>query len=555
MGSLTVDGKDLAGKPDTGDTVLVFNLDNCSKLDLNSSISTFYRGTAKFSVPTGHYWAAALFNGATARLIIVPQFTVGRATTVHVSARVPSSKITVKTPRPAKLATIGFSLLRSNNGFTEGVQWQTIVNPSLNLPALSVGLVRHRPSIGGLHAYTGVQLISPRGPGVPYAYLLNFPAPPGTIPVLHYTARPAGLATVRERYYKDAKTAILPGGLGVSATFGGSLRQIAAGLAGGGSFFIHMPGTQVLYLSAAPPTLWQTTYAPYAVFPSIIGPLRSYPPRDQVTENWNRYPLHPIPNSSLTGAGFFPVLPSASRAGNALTLDITPFGDNQPGDTSIGYASCLDLVGLFCHGRYAVYQNRQKILSGDAAAGPGLPGLLLRARLSPKPSLIKFVLTASRVGKFYPLSAASKDVWTWRSRPEPGAIVPAPWHCIPGNPQGSPASNRRCAVQDMTTLRYQVAGISLTGTSKPGPQQVAITASQIQLAPPAPLTHASIQVSFDGGKTWHPASVTELSAGHFRTQFNAPARTNITLRTHVSAGADDVSVTETIVDAYRTAAS
>jgi hypothetical protein len=107
----------------------------------------------------------------------------------------------------------------------------------------------------------------------------------------------------------------------------------------------------------------------------------------------------------------------------------------------------------------------------------------------------------------------------------------------------------------MTTLRYQVAGISLTGTTKPGPQQVAITASQIQLAPPAPLTHASIQVSFDGGKTWHPASVTKLSAGHFRTQFTAPARTNVTLRTHVLAGADDVSVTETIVDAYRTAAS
>jgi hypothetical protein len=41
---------------------------------------------------------------------------------------------------------------------------------------------------------------------------------------------------------------------------------------------------------------------------------------------------------------------------------------------------------------------------------------------------------------------------------------------------------------------------------------------------------------------------------HFRTQFTAPARTNITLRTHV-AGADNVSVTETIVDAYRMAAS
>jgi hypothetical protein len=554
MGTLTVTGKDPAGKPDTGDTVVVFNLDNCNKLDLGNSINTFYHGTAKFSVPTGHYWAAALFNEVPARLIIVPQFTVGRATTVHVSARAPTSTISVKTPRPAKLANTAFSLLRSNNGFTEGVQWWNPVGgPPIPSRSMRVGLVRHRPSIGGLRAYTQATLISPRGPGIPYAYLLDFPASPGTIPVQHYTARPAGLATVHERYYKDAKYSILPRNLGAWTTLGGSPRQIAAGLGIGTFFGTPMPGTQIQYLSAAPPTLWQTYYAPYLVFPSIVGPLRRYHPREQVTEDWNRYPLHPIPNSSLTGAGFFPVLPSASRAGNALTLDVTPFGDNQPGDTSIGYASCVDLR-FSCHGRYVLYQNREKILSGDAAAGPGFPGLLLRARLSPRPSLIKFVLTASRAGKPYPLSATSKDVWTWRSRPEPGATLPDPWHCSAATTHRSPLNDRRCAVQDMTALRYQVAGLSLRGTTKPGPQQVTITASQIQLAPPVRLTDASAQVSFDGGKTWHPASVTKLSPGHFRAQFTAPARINITLRTHV-AGADNVSVTETIVDAYRTAAS
>jgi hypothetical protein len=69
-----------------------------------------------------------------------------------------------------------------------------------------------------------------------------------------------------------------------------------------------MPGRQIQYLSAAPPALWQTIYVPYVVISSLIGPLRRYHPGEQVTENWNRYPLHPTPNSSLTGAGFFPVL-------------------------------------------------------------------------------------------------------------------------------------------------------------------------------------------------------------------------------------------------------
>ena len=104
----------------------------------------------------------------------------------------------------------------------------------------------------------------------------------------------------------------------------------------------------------------------------------------------------------------------------------------------------------------------------------------------------------------------------------------------------------------MTTLHYQVAGLSLTGTSKPGRQQVAITASQIQLAPPALLTHASVQVSFDGGKTWHPATVSKLSPGHFRTKFTTPAGAKVTLRTRVS-GTAGTSVTETIWDAYRVA--
>ena len=275
-----------------------------------------------------------------------------------------------------------------------------------------------------------------------------------------------------------------------------------------------------------------------------------------MTETWNRYPLHPTPNFSLTGAGFSPVLPSASRAGNALTLDITPFGDNQPGDVGNGYASCVDF-GYSCHGRYMLYQNGVKILSGDAAAvGPGFPGVLLHAQISPHPSLIKFALTASRAtsgaSKPFLLSATSKDVWTWRSQTEPGATVPAPWQCTPATSQGSPADNRRCAVQDMTTLRYQVAGLSLTGTSKPGGQDVAVTASQIQLAPPVPLTHASVQVSFDGGKAWHPATVSKLSSGHFRAKFTAPAGAKVTLRTRAS-GTAGTSVTETIWDAYRVA--
>jgi hypothetical protein len=549
MRALTMTGSNLAGKPDTGDPVLVFNLDNCNKLDPISSVSSFFHGAAKFSVPAGHYWAAALFFS---RLVILPQFTVGHATTVHVSERAPSSTVTVKTPRPATLAP-SFTLLRSNHGLTEGLEW---VNSQDSRP-LRVSLVRHRPSIGQLRAYTHADLFSPRffshrGPGS-YVYGLDFPAPPGIIPPLHYTARPAGLATVHEHYFKDTKvSATIPRDLGAWATVGGSRPEIAAGLGASFNVATRMPGSEVEYLSAQP-AIWRTFFLPFAFFASQDGPLRLYH-AGQVQENWGRYPLHPTPNASLPGAGLFPVLPSASRAGNTLSLDITPFGDNQLGDLGTGYGSCLDF-GFSCHGAYALYQNGSEIAHGDAAKRE-FPDLFVQARLSPKPSLIKFVLSADRSGhSAYLLSTVSKDVWTWRSRPEPEATVPAPWHCpATGSPGARALTDRHCAVQGMTTLRYQVAGESLRGVTSPGRQQITLTASHIQLAPATSLTHASVQVSFDSGKTWHAATVSKLPSGKFRAVFTAPAHTKVTLRTHV-AGAAGVSVTETINDAYQVAGS
>src|SRR5690348_1858913 len=84
------------------------------------------------------------------------------------------------------------------------------------------------------------------------------------------------------------------------------------------------------------------------------------------------------------------------------------------------------------------------------------------------------LLTGDR--KSYLLSATSRDVWTWPSRPEPKATVPAGWYCSYSVVHHVLRLSRRCAVQQMMTLRYQVAGLSLHGTAAPGRQSVAITA-------------------------------------------------------------------------------
>ena len=65
MRTLTVRGSNLAGRPDTGDEVLVVNADNCNRFsDLLESVNVFFHGEARFSVPAGNYWAAGEFFAA-----------------------------------------------------------------------------------------------------------------------------------------------------------------------------------------------------------------------------------------------------------------------------------------------------------------------------------------------------------------------------------------------------------------------------------------------------------------------------------------------------------
>jgi hypothetical protein len=100
------------------------------------------------------------------------------------------------------------------------------------------------------------------------------------------------------------------------------------------------------------------------------------------------------------------------------------------------------------------------------------------------------------------------------------------------------------------TLNYQVHGMSLRGSTRPGRQTISLTAGHLQLGGHAPITGATVQVSLDGGKTWRPATVTRRGAGQFTASFTAPADAEVTLRTR-AADAAGGSIDETIQDAYR----
>jgi hypothetical protein len=543
MHVLTVKGTTLSGKPDTGDLVDVLNVNDLAAFGaFFDSENEFFHGTSKFSVPTGTYWAIGIFfTNSGFRLDVLPQFKVRGDTVQRVSEKAAASKVSFVTPRPARLQDENLTLVRGGRralasfGFDAG-NGSIWINPT-----------SRRPADGSLHLFTGGLLSSTGHPKTRYDYTLNFAAPAGIIPPQHHVTRPRDLATASERYYQDLRST------GGWITEGGTAYQISTSFIGGLIPSLRLPARQIQYISARPAMLWQTQY--WEDYNSLAGgqteSFRLLHGRQHISERWNRYPLHPGVNAAFPHTNLFLQVPSAVRAGNTLILNVTPFSDNNPAHlSSSGFGGSIFGGGPKVTGSYALYENGRKIASGNAAkAAAGGTGLFLQAKLSHKPARIKFSMKASRASKRYLLSPASADVWTWRSAPRPKATVPAPWFC--GFDPATGRLDRHCAVQRMMTLRYDVAGLGLTGRAGPGRQVIHITVGHLQQASATRVSHAWAQVSFNGGKTWRAIRVARTGAAKLRATFKAPKNSHVSLRVHV-AGHGGASLSETILRAYAT---
>jgi hypothetical protein len=534
MRTLTVNGTNLAGRPDAGDIVYVFNADNSTLFsDPVESQGFFYHGTAKFSVPAGHYWAIAGFtdiagNTATAgRVVVLPQFTVSGTTTVRVRERAATSKITMVTPRPSVVQATAFEVHRPPaTGPDMYSQW--FADGAF---PLWVSPTSQRPTVGTLRSVTDQWLTSPAGAGTPYDYDLAYPGPSEVIPGQRHVVGARGLAMVDARYYSAVATG------GSLDRFGLSPIQFSDALIVVPGIPLSLPGRRIEYTSGDPSIVWQ------AMLFSASGDLiqgdapRGYRAGERVSEGWDRYPLHPAANVNLVGAANAGgTMPSASRAGDTLAMTFAPFSDNQPGHTDAysGYETDAAVTAS-----YEIDQNGVKIAGGDAATSAPW-----QAALSPSPSVIRFVLNASRAGALYPLSTQSQTVWTWHSAHEAGTTLPAGWTCVDGS--------RSCAVQPLLTLRYAVAGMAPDGSVTPGRQVLHVAAGHLQLASAAKVTGVTVQVSLDDGTTWQTASVAGGN-GNYRAAYTAAAGAGyVTLR--VTAGdAAGSQITETITRAYRVA--
>lgn len=529
--TLTVAGTNLAGQPATGAYALVCNSDNSLRFCGGRNLKD---GTAKFSLPAGHYWALTLFTdradgkAVAGRMVVLPQFTVSGNSTVRLAETAANSKITMQTPRPATMLDTTIDFQRTAKA---GPAFDFSTAAGAGVP-LWISPTRQRPSLGTLRFGAEQWLASPPGQGTPYLYDLAYQST-GLIPPQRYLVRPGSLATVDERFYGAVSSA------GSSEPDGWFPHEVlqAGGPAKG--FGVHVPGRRIDYFSGNPSIVWYGNYSAASGAESDLG--NTFRPGERLTDDWGRYPLHPGAVVSLAGtASPSPAVPSASRMGNVLAVDMQPFTDSTPGHISFGFQPP---VGLKATGSFEIDQDGKKLVSGNAAAyGYGGP----HVTLSPQPSMIRFVLNAARTGPDSPLSVSTHTVWTWRSQRKPGATLPKRWVCyLP--PTEHPT--KHCAVEPLMTLGYQVAGLALDGSTRPGRQSLAITAGHLQLAPAARVTRVTVQVSYDGGKHWHTATVTGRG-GHYTAIYTAPAGSYVTLRTTASDAAGG-QIAETITRAYQ----
>ncbi len=527
MHTLTVTASNLRGRPDTGDVIFVFNADDWRRFgDPIETLQAFYHGVARFSVPAGHYWAVAGFATVTRRritafhIVVLPQFTVrGNDSRVHLTARAATSKVTVTTPLPAVTKLIFWQVFRGGRYGT--FSYVGAIAPQGG--SLWINPVRTRPTAGTLRSYTTAQLFSRSGAeGPPYSYALDFAGPPGLIPAQHFDVRRSSLAAVTERVYSGVAA---KSGFGSLGGYPDQLERVLFGY----DDLLRVPGTATLYLTGGPSIAWFSSYGTQG---DAWHTVRA---GQRLTENWNNYPLHPQPYVQLLRGRLARLefqTPSAERVGDRLWLIPTPFSDN-----TIGHFG--DVYGY--DGSYTITQDGARIGHGNPIDG------IDPVRLSAGPSVVSLSLSLVRSGD--PLSPATSTTWTWRSRREPRATVPASWACY-----GRTSFTRRCAVQPLLTLNYQVRDLALDGIVPAEPQAIHVTVGHLQLAARSAITSASASVSYDGGSTWAPATVTKVTAGNYQVTFTPPAGTDVTLR-FTAADAAGGSIDETITNAYGVAAA
>ena len=207
MYTLTVNGIDARGAPDTGDSAVFINTDDASKVP-GPGFQFWYHGVFKVSVPNGHYALLGSFvrfsrTGTGEDRMVIMDFTVHGNTSVTVDARAATSRLSVSTPLPTDVGSGSVTWQRTSKLPTGGTAFSSLWGIGGGAGVFRVYVSPGpAPKFGTQGLVTSYHLDSSTSPA-PYSFDLSFGNLGAISRMQRHRVNAAQLATVRTNYFSD----------------------------------------------------------------------------------------------------------------------------------------------------------------------------------------------------------------------------------------------------------------------------------------------------------------------------------------------------------------
>ncbi len=536
--TLTVNGIDFKGAPDTGDLAILLNTGNA--LDsAGVGLEQWYKGIFKVSVPDGHYAMIGdfvQFSGTGAggpppsgqEHIAILDFTVHGNTAVTVDARTATARIAVATPMPTGVGSASVTWQRDSAGQTGGTSFGSAWSFGAGLPPFAAYVSpTPAPAVGTQGWVASFHLDSPAASPTAYSYDLTYGSSGAISAEQRHAVKTAQLATVATRYSSD-----------VAGNPEAEIRQ---------SFFpwqfiafgtfdnFNGPFDRTEYVLAASDLLWlQQVVADANSFgglsqdlPRVLAPATAY------GADWNRGPIGPGVSIDTGAGAVYPVVqacPACTEAG-MLELAVYPYGDNPPGHT--GFPN-FPAPGLTETDTYTLWRDGVPI-----SAGPDPLGISVPIPSGAATYQLKYSVVTS--APWRTLSTSQTTTWGFSSPGATSAPPPTGWVCFSGTSVG-------CSVVALMLPSYQLPEDD-TGHVASGSVTFQLGISHM-LGASIATTSAAVSISFDGGSTWVAAKVSPNGANNYAVSYSDPSHAGTAAIRISVTDADGGVLDQTILNAY-----
>ena len=490
---------DPQGKPAQAASLSVINTDDSRKY-VGFPITA--DGEARISVPDGHYALMAYYGAVddqgapTGEWLSFGQFTVsGKAMTTSVDLRQADHELSVDTPKPAQPQAIDLAWVR---GSSEQYSLESSIGTVGGHPIYLSG----SPSgVGVQHFYAHETATSPKSATDPYLYDVTFPSDKAVGTNQHYQVTDDSLATVREKYYADTSRT------GDSVWFGAPSWEAISFRS---PLPLPQPSRRTEYLTGSTDLTYSQEIDAWSTEDGDFGGtydtgLYTLPAGQERTVDWLRGPLAPtIPADTGTG----PYLCGACRMDDTLSIGLTPVGDS-----TADHAGYLDVPGdgTVSTSRFQLFSGGTQLVDKKDVTGADVkvPAARRNYRIS---------YDQTRTAPWTTQSTSSHSEWTFSSAHSGKTTVPGRWGC------GESGGTTHCSPVSLLLPRYKLAE-GLDGRIPVGDSSLTLTVDHSAGSPQVPVEGATVSVSYDDGKTWTTARVSDLGSGTFRADWTNPAET------------------------------